>query len=291
MLTTQSPQGTFDMSSLMQSNLFQRVAVALVGIPLLLWLNMEGGLYFLVLVLVLSLTATYEFRQLAAHRAHPPSILLLLPLTAFIQLNFYFRFLEYWEAVLAVVMLLYVLELWRQQGSQFLNIGTTLVGLMYVNLTFGALLRLRLVESAQGSSGPDAGASPVLLMFFCVWATDIFAYFGGSTLGGKFITRKLFPRLSPKKTWEGYFSGIAGSVLAAWACSSFVTGYPTVRGVMIGLLIGVVSPAGDLMESMFKRDAGVKDSSGIIPGHGGVLDRFDTIMFIAPLIYFLVTRG
>jgi phosphatidate cytidylyltransferase len=267
------------------------VAVALVGIPLLLWLNMEGGLYFLVLVLVLSLTATYEFRQLAAHRAHPPSILLLLPLTAFIQLNFYFRFLEYWEAVLAVVMLLYVLELWRQQGSQFLNIGTTLVGLMYVNLTFGALLRLRLVESAQGSSGPDAGASPVLLMFFCVWATDIFAYFGGSTLGGKFITRKLFPRLSPKKTWEGYFSGIAGSVLAAWACSSFVTGYPTVRGVMIGLLIGVVSPAGDLMESMFKRDAGVKDSSGIIPGHGGVLDRFDTIMFIAPLIYFLVTRG
>jgi len=279
------------MSSLMQSNLFQRVAVALVGIPLLLWLNMEGGLYFLVLVLVLSLTATFEFRQLAAHRAHPPSILLLLPLTAFIQLNFYFRFLDYWEAVLAVVMLLYVLELWRQQGSQFLNIGTTLVGLMYVNLTFGALLRLRLVGSAQGSSGPDAGAAPVLLMFFCVWATDIFAYFGGSTFGGKFITRKLFPRLSPKKTWEGYFSGIAGSVLAAWACSSFVTGYPTVRGVMIGLLIGVVSPAGDLMESMFKRDAGVKDSSGIIPGHGGVLDRFDTIMFIAPLIYFLVTRG
>jgi phosphatidate cytidylyltransferase len=279
------------MSSLTQSNLFQRVVVAIVGIPLLLWLNMMGGIYFLVLVLVLSLTATFEFQRLAEHRAHPPSILLLLPLTAFIQLNFYFRFLEYWEAILAVVMFLYVLELWRQKGSQFLNIGTTLVGLMYVNLTFGALLRLRLLGSAQGSSGPEAGAAPVLLMFFCVWAADICAYFGGSTFGGKFITRKLFPRLSPKKTWEGYFSGIAGSVVAAWACSSFVTGYPTVRGAMIGLLIGVVSPAGDLMESMFKRDAGVKDSSGLIPGHGGVLDRFDTIMFIAPLIYFLVTRS
>ncbi|NTW51427.1 MAG: phosphatidate cytidylyltransferase [Chlorobiaceae bacterium] len=277
------------MSSLMQSNLFKRVAVALVGIPLLLWLNMTGGLYFLVMVLVLSLTATFEFWRLAEHRAHPPSILLLLPMTAFIQLNFYFRFLDYWEAFLVVIMFLYVLELWRQQGSQFLNIGTTLVGLMYVNLTFGALLRLRLFGSAPGSPGTMAGASPVLLMFFCVWAADIFAYFGGSTFGGKFIKRKLFPRLSPKKTWEGYFSGIAGSILAAWACSSFVTHQPILNAAIIGLFIGAVSPAGDLMESMFKRDAGVKDSSGLIPGHGGVLDRFDTIMFIAPLIYFLVT--
>ncbi|HWR01970.1 MAG TPA: phosphatidate cytidylyltransferase [Chlorobaculum sp.] len=279
------------MSSFLQSNLSQRVAVAITGIPLLLWINMMGGIYFLVMVLVLSLVATFEFRRLAAHRAHPPSIFLLLPLTAFIQLNFYFRFLDYWEAVLAVVMFIYVLELWRQQGSEFLNIGTTLVGLMYVNLTFGALLRLRLHGSAPGSPGIPAGASPVLLMFFCVWAADIFAYFGGSTFGGKFIKRKLFPRLSPKKTWEGYFSGIAGSVAAAWVCSTFVTGCPTVRAAMIGLLIGVVSPAGDLMESMFKRDAGVKDSSGLIPGHGGVLDRFDTIMFIAPLIYFMVSRG
>jgi phosphatidate cytidylyltransferase len=279
------------MSSLLHSNLFQRVAVAIVGIPLLLWLNMKGGLYFLAMVLVLSLTATFEFQRLATHRAHPPSIFLLLPLTAFIQLNFYFRFLDYWEAVLAVVMFLYVLELWRQQGSQFLNIGSTLVGILYVNLTFGALLRLRLYGAASGSPGTEPGASPVLLLFFCVWAADIFAYFGGRSLGGKFITRKLFPRLSPKKTWEGYFSGIAGSVVASWACASFVTGYPTLRSAMIGLLIGVVSPAGDLMESMFKRDAGVKDSSGLIPGHGGVLDRFDTIMFIAPLIYFLVSRS
>ncbi|NTU53285.1 MAG: phosphatidate cytidylyltransferase [Chlorobiaceae bacterium] len=271
------------MSSLMQSNLSQRVAVALVGIPLLLWINMKGDLYFLVMVLLLSLMATWEFRQLAAHRATPPSIAMLLLLTAFIQLNFYFRFLEYWEAILVVIMLLYVAELWQQEGSQFLNIGATLVGLLYVNLTFGTLLRLRM----DGASGQ----SLVLLMFLCVWGADIFAYFGGRSLGGKFIKKKLFARVSPKKTWEGYFVGIAGSIIAAWACSSFLAGFSHDRALLVGLIIGVVGPAGDLMESMFKRDAGVKDSSGLIPGHGGVLDRFDTIMFTAPLIYFLVTHG
>jgi phosphatidate cytidylyltransferase len=279
------------MSSLLHNNLFQRVAVALAGIPLLLWINMKGGLFFLVMVLVLSLMATFEFRRLAAHRAHPPTLMLLLPMTALIQANFYFRFVDYWEALLAAVMILYVVELWRIQGSQFLNIGSTLVGLVYVNLSFGSLLRLRLTGSIPGSTGTDAGAALVLLMFACVWAADISAFFGGRQFGGKFIGRKLFPRLSPKKTWEGYIFGIIGSFAVAWICSRYVPGFPDGNAPVIGLLVGVVSPAGDLMESMFKRDAGVKDSSGIIPGHGGVLDRFDTVMFIAPLIYFLTAWG
>jgi phosphatidate cytidylyltransferase len=270
------------MSSLLRNNLFQRVAVAIAGIPLLLWINTAGGIPFLALVLLLSLVATYEFRRLAAHRAHPPSLLMLLPLTAFIQANFYFRFIDYWEALLAAVMVIYVAELWRTQGSQFLNIGTTLVGMVYVNLAFGALLRLRLTVAGDG-------AALVLLLLVCVWSADIFAYFGGRSFGGRIIPRKLFPRLSPKKTWEGYFSGIVGSMAVSWGCSAWVPGFPDGYAPLIGLLIGVVSPAGDLMESMFKRDAGVKDSSGIIPGHGGVLDRFDTVMFVAPLIYFLVT--
>lgn len=280
------------MSSLLHNNLFQRVVVAVIGIPLLLWINVSGGIPFLGLVLLLSLMATFEFRRLAEHRAHPPTLLLLLPMTAFIQLNFYYRFIDYWEALLAAVMILYVVELWRQQGSQFLNIGTTLVGLVYVNLSFGSLMKLRMTGALPGTPGSEAGAALVLLMFVCVWAADIFAYFGGSRLGGRFITRKLFPRLSPKKTWEGYFSGIVGSVLVSWLCSRYVPGFPDGHAPLVGLMVGVVSPAGDLMESMFKRDAGVKDSSGVIPGHGGVLDRFDTIMFISPLLYFLVNwRG
>jgi phosphatidate cytidylyltransferase len=281
---TRCPEGIDDISFLMQSNLMQRVAVAIVGIPLLLWLNIQGGLYFFGLVLLLALVATWEFRTLAAHRAHPPSVAVWLLLTTFIQFDFFFRFIDYWEALLAAMMALYVLEIWRNQGSQFMNLGATLVGLLYVNLCFGALLRLRLSESTSAGSGQAL----VLLLFLCVWSADIFAYFGGRGLGGKFIEKKLFPRISPKKTWEGYLFGIAGSVLAAWACSAWISGCPDGRAIPAGLLIGVVAPAGDLLESMFKRDAGVKDSSGIIPGHGGILDRFDTIMFVSPLLYFLV---
>ncbi len=276
--------GIAEISALMQTNLLQRVAVAVVGIPLLLWLNRQGGTYFLGLLLLLSLMATWEFWRLAKHRAHPPSIAILLPLTAFIQLDFYYAFIGYWEAILAAVIFLYVLELWRNQGSQFMNLGATLVGLLYVNLSFGALLRLRLSET----TGAGSGEALVLLLFLCVWAADIFAYFGGRGLGGKFVKKMLFPRISPKKTWEGYLVGIAGSTLAAWLCSTYISGCPDGRAIPAGLLIGVVAPAGDLLESMFKRDAGVKDSSGLIPGHGGVLDRFDTVMFVSPLLYFLV---
>jgi len=134
-----------------------------------------------------------------------------------------------------------------------------------------------------------SGESLVLLLFMCVWAADIFAYFGGRGLGGKIFGRKFFARISPKKTWEGYLVGVAGSVLAAWGCSAFISGCPDGRALPIGLFIGAIGPIGDLMESMFKRDAGVKDSSSLIPGHGGVLDRFDTIMFMAPLLYLFVT--
>jgi phosphatidate cytidylyltransferase len=269
------------MASILHNNLFQRVVVAAIGIPLLLWVNRSGGIPFLLLVLALSLVATYEFRRLALHRAHPPSLWLLLLLTGCIQFNFFQKVVDYWEAVLIAVMILLVIELYTKQGSQLLNLGSSLVGLFYVNLTFGALLRLRLI----------GGEAVVLLLFLCVWATDIFAFFGGRTFGGRFIHHKLFERISPHKTWEGFIFGFFGSMAAAWFCAAFVPGTFLQKAMLTGALIGLTSPAGDLMESMFKRDAGVKDSSGLIPGHGGVLDRFDTIMFMAPMIYFLTVYG
>lgn len=221
----------------MQSNLMQRVAVAIVGIPLLLWLNMQGGLYFLGLVLALSLMATWEFWRLATHRAHPPSVVILLPLTAFVQLDFYYGFIGYWEAILAVVMLLYVLEIWRNQGSQFMNLGATLVGLLYVNLSFGALLRLRLSET----TGEGSGEALVLLMLLCLGG-GYFRLFRRTRIRRQVYQKRLFARISPKKTWEGYLAGIAGSALAAWACSAYISGCPDGRAIPAGLLIGVVAP-------------------------------------------------
>jgi phosphatidate cytidylyltransferase len=269
------------MGKLLSVNLLQRVIVALAGIPLLLWLIKLGGIWFFIFFLFLTLLAVYEFHRLALHKAHPPALWLVLLITLLFQVNFYLHWAEVWELLLAVVLALLVMELFLKEGSPLLNLGSIFPGFLYVNLSFGSLLRLRL-DTLDGK-----GETMVFLLFFCVWSADIFAYFGGSTLGGKFIHRKLFERLSPHKTWEGFLSGLAGSILASIIYGLFAPQLPFTTALLTGVLIGLASPAGDLIESMFKRDAGVKDSSGLIPGHGGVLDRFDTIMFVSPFIYFL----
>jgi phosphatidate cytidylyltransferase len=269
------------MSKLLSVNLLQRVIVAIVGIPLLLWLIKVGGLWFSGFFSLLALMAVYEFHRLALHKANPQPLWLVLLITLLFQANFVFRLLEVWELLLGVVLTLLVIELFLKKGSPLLNLGAIFPGLLYVNLSFGSLLRLRL-EAPGGR-----GEAMVYLLFLCVWAADIFAYFGGSAVGGKFIHRKLFERLSPHKTWEGFLFGLAGSVMLSLVYRNFNPGLPLTTVLVTGGLIGLASPAGDLIESMFKRDAGVKDSSSLIPGHGGVLDRFDTIMFVSPLIYFI----
>ena len=272
------------MGKLLSVNLLQRVVVALVGIPFLLWLIKVGGVWFFGFFTLLALLAVFEFHRIARHKAHPPALWIVLLITLLFQGNFYRPLLEVWELLLIVVVALLVMELFLKEGSPLLNLGAIFPGLLYVNLAFGALLKLRL------ESVGEKGEIMVFLMFFCVWAADIFAYFGGSALGGRFIHHKLFERLSPHKTWEGFLFGLAGSIAASMIYGSFVPQLPLRTALLTGVLIGLASPAGDLIESMFKRDAGVKDSSGLIPGHGGVLDRFDTIIFVSPFIYFITFR-
>lgn len=269
------------MGKLLSVNLLQRVIVALAGIPLLLWLVKLGGFWFFCFFSLLALLAVFEFHRLALHKAHPPALWIVLLITMIFQYNFYKPFAEVWELLLVVVLALLVMELFLKDGSPLLNLGAIFPGLLYVNLSFGSLLRLRL-GAVDGK-----GEIMVFLLFFCVWSADIFAYFGGSLMGGKIIHRKLFERLSPHKTWEGFLFGLAGSIAASMIYGRFVPHLPMQTALLTGLLIGLASPAGDLIESMFKRDAGVKDSSGLIPGHGGVLDRFDTIMFVSPFIYLI----
>ena len=97
---------------------------------------------------------------------------------------------------------------------------------------------------------------------------------------------KIFPRVSPKKSWEGTIAGVLISPLSMWlALQLFLPEFPQTHAVVLGAIIGVVGPVGDFAESLLKRDASIKDSSALIPGHGGVLDRFDSIMFVAPVVW------
>jgi phosphatidate cytidylyltransferase len=198
--------------------------------------------------------------------------------------------------------LLLLIELFRNRGSAFLNLGSTVLGVFYVSFFFGSLIGLRELFVAgdfpfhrffdvHGISIPDEvvaqvykwGGMTVIALFVSVWVCDSAAYFAGRAFGA----HKLFERVSPKKTWEGAVAGVAGAVAAFVAAKFLVLPYLSVTSAVIcGIIVGVIGQLGDLVESLLKRDAGVKDSSALIPGHGGVLDRFDSILFSAPIIYF-----
>ena len=153
-------------------------------------------------------------------------------------------------------------------------VATTAFGALYLGALPGCMLALK-------ELGGERGTGFVLLACTAVWAGDSFAYYGGRLLG----KHKLAPRVSPKKTWEGAIIGAIGSLVAgAVAPLTYFRELPMVHALAISALISIIGPLGDLFESALKRGAGVKDSSSLLPGHGGVLDRLDSLLFAAPLV-------
>lgn len=136
-----------------------------------------------------------------------------------------------------------------------------------------------------GAVGQAFHISPLLIACVCIWSNDTGAFLAGSGLG----KRPLFPSVSPKKSWEGFWGGMFASVAAAIILGSYLseTSIPLWQLTLIGIVVSVASTWGDLFESMLKRQAGVKDSGSIIPGHGGILDRIDSMLFVFPALYIL----
>ena len=170
---------------------------------------------------------------------------------------------------------LFVCELFRRSATPLANLGATLLGVLYVAVPLSLLLYVP-VLAGDGVWRPET----VLCYIFIIWANDVFAYLVGMTFG----RHRLCERLSPKKSWEGFFGGLAGAVVTGLAAAYALDANYWVWGglALVASLSGV---AGDLVESMFKREAGVKDSGQGIPGHGGVLDRFDALLLSAPYVF------
>ncbi len=188
--------------------------------------------------------------------------------------------------------------LFQPKFATIADISASILGLFYGGYLPSYWVRLRSLGSLEvsnlplGGYWPDwqdlnalpAGLTATLLAFGCIWAADIGAYTMGKLFG-----RTLLSAISPKKTVEGAIFGALGSVIVAEVGAWYLNwpGWP-LTGAALGLLIGVASLLGDLTESMMKRDAGVKDSGQLIPGHGGILDRADSYVFTAPLVYYFV---
>lgn len=164
----------------------------------------------------------------------------------------------------------------RDPDSMLDTAASTVFPVLFVGLSFGFALGLRAMSGEDGTDLP-------LLLLVCVMASDTAAFYVGTRFG----RRRLAPVVSPKKSWEGACGGLVASVAGAVVAHYwFYQRLPIVHAVVLGILLGAAGIAGDLAESVLKRAAGAKDSSGLLPGHGGILDRTDSLLFSAPVLYY-----
>jgi phosphatidate cytidylyltransferase len=178
-------------------------------------------------------------------------------------------------ALAAATVVLLSIFLFRRDPLEGIprSVSVVVLAWLYCGLLIATLVALRV----------RFGVAWVIMAFVVTWANDTFAYFAGHAFG----RHKLYERISPKKTWEGFAGGAAGSIAGALAVHVLL--HPAALGVSGAIAVGaggaILGPLGDLVESMLKRATGVKDSGWIIPGHGGLLDRIDALLFVAPWVY------
>jgi len=262
-------------------NLAIRVVTALGLFPLAVWFTWLGGLPFAVLVAIAAGISGAELVLMFDRRLRATGLLGLLlagmlPLLAWLVWRGWEGLAPRHAALaLAVAMVLLFVAALLQRGPLEESPRSAAMAAFawgYAGLLPATVVWLRL----------EYGWQWVILLFVSSWANDTLAYFAGRFLG----RHKLAQRISPKKTWEGVAGGTVGSVAGALAVQAlFLPAVPPAACVVIGLGAAVLAPLGDLSESMLKRAAGVKDSGKLVPGHGGMLDRIDSVLFVAPWVW------
>lgn len=263
------------------NNLTSRVIVALIGIPLIVALCIIGKIPFLIFILLVGLISFNEFTMMLKSKNSFPNKLIGLIAVAIIIINEYNSFIDYHIFLVALISVLLLFELFRNKASAINNVGSTLLGIFYIGIFSGAIIDLREFY-AESYFTYTQGGYLILSILISIWLCDSAAYFFGSAYG----LHKLMLRVSPKKSWEGAVAGFIFSVIGMVASKSLMLEFlSTFDAIIIGIIVGVFGQIGDLIESLIKRDANVKDSSSLIPGHGGILDRFDSLLFSAPIIY------
>jgi len=268
----------------MKNNLLIRVLIAILFGPPLLILAYLGKLYFLILVLFLTLLGLLELNHIFKIKG------IDLPKVPLLAFGLLIGAVSYFGAPYGLLLVIFLSLLYavsfqivvRGTDKAVLNISSFTFGMIYVPLLFSFLVLIRELPRAVNIDY-RVGGLWIIFILFCVWLSDTLAYFIGSPLG----RHKLCPRISPHKSVEGFLGGLSGSVIAAIISHyTFLNFVSLLHLLILSIIIGMVGLLGDLVESSFKREANLKDSSSILPGHGGILDRFDSLLFAAPPVYF-----
>jgi phosphatidate cytidylyltransferase len=291
------------------SELTKRIAFGVVAAPIAVSIVVYGGAPLAALLAVTAALAAWEFFRIARATGLTPLGDTGIVIAGLIPLGVHARYLGLYDpnarhavgvASLVVIVAIALLgaAIWLRgvQGKPLSAVSITLFGIVYTGgaLSYGYAIRQHEYafapsEWAIGGYRIPSGGLLLLLPLFTTWASDIGAYAVGRTFG----KHKLIPSVSPGKTVEGAVGGVIASMVVAWVYAQFVLAPATHLGfawrpigvLFFGALVSVAAQIGDLAESLLKREAGVKDSSTLLPGHGGILDRFDSLLFVLPISY------
>ena len=259
----------------------KRILVGVAGIPAIVLLVLYGGPLFFIFLITVNILGLWEGNRIFAAKGLKADLSLCIAFSLLIFIAVWMRSLELeiilWMLLVIAAFMVAIFS--ADDDRRFGRWAGSVLLTVYVSFLLSFLLRL---YRDDGGYLPFNGRGLVVFLFVAVWSLDTVAYMVGKIWG----RHSFFERISPRKTWEGFFGGILGAVLFSVIAAVVMSiSEKAIHLVVIAVLVGIFGQMGDLTESFLKRQAGLKDSSSLLPGHGGILDRFDSMMFAGPAVY------
>ena len=270
--------------------MLKRTLTAIVGISVAFFLIRSGGFIFTMAILLLSLIGWYEFRVMMLSKGYKVYYLTSCTAVAFLNIAPWLGHKDLAVPILTAAILAIMLEglYYHKRGNWAPEVALSSFSVLYIGLLFSHFGMLREISTTAinvaGISNMPLGEVFLWLVLFGTWSSDTFAYIFGCAFG----KRPLCQAVSPKKSIEGAVAGFLGCVVVVVYLGSFYLGLDVIKILILALIIAIFAPLGDLVESLLKRSFGTKDSGNIFPGHGGVLDRFDSLLFAIPIAYYFI---
>lgn len=266
------------------SNFYQRTVTGILYVAITIVAILINPIAAAALFFVVALFTVGEFLKTFKGRARP-QVGFSLIISALVYVVIALRAIGIFEdqhlaLLILPVIAIFPMELFRKEKTPFLNMAVLLVALVYVVIPLALLNNI--YQFGLLAEGKDYQF--LLTFFILVWINDTGAYLTGLLIG----KHKLFPSVSPKKTWEGFFGGVLLTLLAGWVAGFYIFDFQGINYVVCAGIIIIFATIGDLVESLLKRDFNVKDSGSILPGHGGLLDRFDGVLLSSPVIFLYI---